>query len=62
TTIMHADQILVMDKGRIRERGTHEELLALGGTYRKIYDLQMAGSEEYALQNAEEERGESDER
>ena len=53
TTIMHADQILVMDKGRIRERGTHEELLALGGTYRKIYDLQMAGSEEYALQNAE---------
>ena len=62
TTIMHADQILVMDKGRIRERGTHEELLALGGTYRKIYDLQMAGSEEYGLQNAEEERGESDER
>jgi ATP-binding cassette subfamily B protein len=62
TTIMHADQILVMDKGRIRERGTHEELLVLGGTYRKIYDLQMAGSEEYALQNAEEERGESDER
>ena len=62
TTIMHADQILVMDKGRIRERGTHEELLALGGTYRKIYDLQMAGSEEYDLQNAEEERGESDER
>lgn len=62
TTIMHADQILVMDKGRIRERGTHEELLALGGTYRKIYDLQMAGSEEYSLQNAEEERGESDER
>lgn len=62
TTIMHADQILVMDKGRIRERGTHEKLLALGGTYRKIYDLQMAGSEEYALQNAEEERGESDER
>ena len=62
TTIMHADQILVMDKGRIRERGTHEELLALGGTYRKIYDLQMAGSKEYSLQNAEEERGESDER
>ena len=62
TTIMHADQILVMDKGRIRERGTHEDLLALGGTYRKIYDLQMAGSEEYSLQNAEEERGESDER
>lgn len=62
TTIMHADQILVMDKGRIRERGTHEELLALGGTYRKIYDLQMAGSEEFSLQNTDEERGEPDER
>jgi len=62
TTIMHADQILVMDKGRIRERGTHEELLELNGTYRKIYDLQMAGSEEYSLHDAEEERGEPDER
>ena len=62
TTLMHADQIIVMEKGRVREKGTHEELLAAGGIYRRIYDLQMAGSEEYALQNAEEERGESDER
>ena len=46
TTLMHADQIIVMDRGRIREKGTHEELTALGGVYRKIYDLQMAGSEE----------------
>ncbi len=62
TTIMHADQILVMDKGRIRERGTHEELLAMNGTYRKIYDLQMAGSEAFAAEDPqEEERREADE-
>ena len=40
TTLMNADQIIVMDKGKIAEQGTHEELLALGGIYRKIYDLQ----------------------
>ena len=44
TTIMHADRIIVMEKGRVREMGTHEELLSLGGMYRRIYDLQMAGS------------------
>ncbi len=43
TTLMNADQIIVMDKGRIRERGTHEELLAQNGIYRRIYDLQTAG-------------------
>ena len=48
TTIMHADQIIVMEKGRIREKGTHEELLSLCGTYRRIYDLQLAGSEDLA--------------
>ena len=62
TTIMHADQILVMDKGSILERGTHEELLAMNGTYRKIYDLQMAGSETMSPRNAQEERREQDER
>lgn len=62
TTIMHADQILVMDKGRIRERGTHEELLAMNGMYRKIYDLQMAGSGAFAAEDPqEEERREADE-
>ena len=34
------------DKGRIREQGTHEELLAKNGLYRKIYDLQTAGIDE----------------
>ena len=44
TTLMDADVILVMDKGRIREAGTHEALLAEGGLYKKIYDLQTAGA------------------
>lgn len=39
-TVMHADLILVFDKGRIVQRGTHDELLAQGGMYRRVYDLQ----------------------
>ena len=46
TTLMNADQIIVMDKGRITESGTHEELLKNHGIYRQIYDLQMQQSEE----------------
>jgi ABC-type multidrug transport system fused ATPase/permease subunit len=40
STIAGADLILVMDDGRIVEHGTHEELSALGGTYRKLIDAQ----------------------
>jgi subfamily B ATP-binding cassette protein MsbA len=40
-TVRHAQQILVMDGGRIVERGTHEELLAESGLYRKLHDLQF---------------------
>lgn len=40
STIQDANCIYVLDKGRIIERGTHEELLALGGTYHKMYSLQ----------------------
>lgn len=41
-TVRRADLILVMADGRIVERGRHEELLALGGLYRQIYDLQLS--------------------
>lgn len=40
STIQKATKILVMHKGRIREEGTHQELLKLGGIYRTLYDLQ----------------------
>jgi ABC-type multidrug transport system fused ATPase/permease subunit len=40
STIRGADQILVLEQGQIVERGTHEELLALGGRYRTLYDKQ----------------------
>ena len=41
STIQHADCIMVMSKGKIRERGTHQELLAKDGLYKKLYELQV---------------------
>jgi ATP-binding cassette subfamily B protein len=43
STIREADQILVVDAGRITERGTHEELLEAGGLYADLYHTQFAG-------------------
>lgn len=40
STIQHADEIVVIDKGEIAERGTHQDLLSNGGIYKKLYDLQ----------------------
>lgn len=40
-TIQNASQIVVMEKGRIKERGKHQELLQQGGLYRKLYELQF---------------------
>ncbi|NLG27669.1 MAG: ABC transporter ATP-binding protein, partial [Chloroflexi bacterium] len=41
STIKSADRILVLDDGRIAEFGTHEELLALGRIYARIYETQF---------------------
>jgi len=48
TTVQTADQILVLEGGRIAERGTHHELLARDGFYRDLYDLQLRDQEESA--------------
>ncbi len=41
STIQHADKIIVMHKGQIKEAGSHQELLAQNGLYKKLYDLQL---------------------
>lgn len=42
STIQHADEIVVIQNGQIMERGTHEELVAKGGTYKKLSEIQKA--------------------
>ncbi|MDA8367865.1 MAG: ABC transporter ATP-binding protein [Actinomycetota bacterium] len=46
STVRNADQILVLDHGRIVERGRHDELLAAGGTYAELYRIQFERQEE----------------
>jgi len=57
STVRRADMILVMDKGQIVERGTHNELLARGGLYKEIYDLQLADHAKFSeeMEELEEE-------
>jgi len=45
STVAEADQILVLEDGKLAERGTHEELLARGGLYARIYSLQLEQDE-----------------
>ncbi len=49
SSLMHADQILVLDEGRIVERGRHAELVAAGGVYADLYDLQTRADAEAVL-------------
>ena len=48
STIQSADKIIVLHKGEIREMGNHQELLALNGIYRKLYELQYKDQETQA--------------
>ena len=50
TTIKNADQILVLERGRIVQRGTHDSLLTEDGPYRTIYDLQLRDQEAVVAQ------------
>ena len=42
STVRNADEIVVVNQGRIIEQGTHEQLIALGGAYKKLYDAQFS--------------------
>jgi len=53
STVRRADRIAVMEHGSITELGTHDELLALGGTYSRLYNLQF-GDDRMELGGAED--------
>jgi ATP-binding cassette, subfamily B, bacterial len=52
STVRHADRICVLEKGRVVELGTHDELMALNGRYRTMFDLQ---AQRFAMEDGDEE-------
>ncbi|WP_156460515.1 ABC transporter ATP-binding protein [Devosia sp. Root635] len=52
SSLLHADTILFLEGGKIVEQGSHEELLALGGRYRALYDLQTRPTEDIEIGSA----------
>ena len=56
STVRNADRIIAMEDGRIMEIGTHAELLAADGVYRRLYEMQFAREEEAAPIDADETR------
>ena len=54
TTLMQADQILVLEDGAIAEMGTHDELIHQDGIYKSIYDIQMSSDDRLLLQEGGE--------
>lgn len=55
TTLMGADQIMVLNHGRIEEMGTHKELIQKHGIYRQIYDIQMSQDDRKSIRKEETE-------
>src|SRR5699024_12057482 len=45
STIQHADQIILLENGEIKEQGNHQELIALGQNYSRMYAMQMRSEE-----------------
>jgi len=59
STLMHADQIAVLEAGRVTQRGTHAELIEQDGLYRRLWQIQTALEEDLSLELGEPTRASS---